>query len=312
MSTVLGIKANAGEESVVLVADTQFFLYGDYFKIINSKIRMGKSYALAFTGVADKYVEHFFSYIAGRRSFEQFMKYICDGKPQHPIFDLWNLAINNKPSAEEFAKSSFGSFFESKHPTKSKADQYVASLLSLVADINYNPVQTAVERRQFFEFMLLNGAYIRRESEKTDEPEELYNDLTELVIASNKPSIELFLVNSYGSLSKSSDSESVDYVTSGTGSKIVKEYIDSGEYERDSIVKEKINLDAITTSSAVWLAIGALKRALQDAKTGGHIELVVVKPDFIQSFGDKVRKDLSKAEEESYQEIADMFTVKPS
>ncbi len=267
MTTIIGLKTNDGEESIVLSADTQItFFNGDvaFRKMDFSKIRTGKNYALAYVGNLDKYVDSFFSYLKGRRDFESYIKFLSDKRMKQP---------------EDMLLS--------------------GELLS-----ERNPLEDAIRRGYFAELNLLNTfATIDDEDDENGS-----GGGVELIMISNFPSesgpeLKLHRATQYGILVPSSPKGELEYFALGSGKEIAKSYIDEMQWEDDSRFKKKIPMDEIDTANAIRIAIGAQKRAMRDASTGGVIELAVLRASRLDYYGDDLRKALEEAESAAYERI---------
>lgn len=168
-----------------------------------------------------------------------------------------------------------------------------------------NPVLAAIEAGYFPELALVNSDYYMREYDKKSF-EEISDGLIELIIATRNPSLGLYLVDSFGRVSSSSNS--IDYLVSGSGTEIVQTYMDEGGYQSDPIINIEVREDKIALPVAISLAIGAIKKASRDRDTGGPIDLVVVTQEAIETHGQEIRRYLAEAEREIYQRIVGKYS----
>jgi len=243
MTTILGIKTNTGEESIVLAADTRIGIYDDddelYATEKASKIRTGSFYALAFCGAVDSYMESLFNYISRKKNFQEFVSFISKGK-------------------------------EGGVPKKS----------------SFSPIAKAVKEKYFEALNYHNRFLAQRNDGKID-------DAVELVLAVNKPSLQLFNVDAFGNLNLSKKPGGLEYVCAGAGVDEINEYF-SQEYQSDILLKKnKITLDHITLPLALQMAVSAINKAsLADKGTGEVVDLVVLKKDKIDDHSSKALKSI--------------------
>jgi hypothetical protein len=310
MTTILGIKT-ADEEAVVLAADTQVSLYekGERTgKIISSKISTGKNYAIAFAGSVDKYVESFLSYLAGTKDIEKFIKFVTGEKdPERTLrflgFETRNLRkavqdITKKDSAKSDLEKILLGMLNGEIKPKTDADNLILGLIRRTEDPK--PLINAIAEGYLPELALTNRYLLRRTAGEED------SDTVELILATNDPIVELYHVNPFGDIRKVKTSD-LDYVCLGTGSELVKTYINEEQYEQDPLLKGKIKLDNVTIPLAIRLAICALKIASKDASTGGFVDLAVVRHGSIESHGKSIRGAIETAEEEAYGKIIKVY-----
>ena len=246
MTTILGIKTNTGEESIVLAADTRIGIYDDndelYATEKASKIRTGSFYALAFCGATDSYLESFFNYISRKKNFQEFVSFISQSK-------------------EEGAPKKFST----------------------------SPLAKAVKENYFEALNYHNRFLAQRNDGKID-------DAVELVLAVNKPSLQLFTVDAFGNLNGSKRPGGLEYVCAGAGVSEVHEYFSQQEYQSDALLKNnKVTLDHISLPRALQMAISAINKAsLTDKGTGEVVDLVVLKKDKIDDHSSKALKSIDQ------------------
>ncbi|MBI2110492.1 hypothetical protein HYT51_01810, partial [Candidatus Woesearchaeota archaeon] len=137
-------------------------------------------------------------------------------------------------------------------------------------------------------------------------------DETEIILAVNRPALELYHVDPYGNVNPVSTSEDLEYICLGSGSELAEGYIDEQDYKEDSYIPEKIrkegiSLDNVTIPIAGWLVINALRKARKDARTGGIIDIAVVTHDRIETIEPILRKRIEELEQEEYSEFLNKY-----
>ena len=166
--------------------------------------------------------------------------------------------------------------------------------------VNYKgPLARAVEIGYLKEFGQLNMFERLRDIEK-----EASN---ELILAVNQPHLELYYVDLFGNMHEIRSTEGVDYIAMGRAAYLAKKYIGDQEHEDDPFVGEHKDLDRVTLPFALRLAIGALKKAYKELNTGGNLDLVVVKQDGIDHYGDFIKKSMQRAENNLLQDIIERY-----
>ena len=119
------------------------------------------------------------------------------------------------------------------------------------------------------------------------------DDTIDLIIASNKPSLQLYNIDAFGNLLKTTRPGGFHCVYGGSGSKIVKDYLSEEEYKNDPDLKQlKISADDVTIPLALKLATKAMKKASKDSDTGDIVDLVVVKKYKIDNYCSEVLKSV--------------------
>jgi len=311
MTTILGIKTGSEEEGIILATDTQINLYdGETHtgKLISSKIRTGKNYAMAFSGNMDKYLEAFFSYIAGNREFDSLLK-LLTGKKDSDEFDLLgHLPKNLKKNFQELLKKGASASELERIILKMQKGEIVAGtdidnfVVKIARKMNEqkSPVENATQSKYFEELAMINRYLLLRDKSA---------DSVELILAVNKPLLELYHVDPFGNVKKV-ESEEMDYVCLGTGSDLVEKFIDDEQY-RDDPKLHDIKIDNLAIPSAIQLAIASLKIASKDVNTGGFIGLTVVQENSIENFSDFIQAEIASAESKAYDEIIKKYLPQP-
>ena len=248
MTTILGIKTNDGEEGVILAADTQLNFYEGnthtkkkgMFKLYTD--RQEKSWAIAFSGSSDKYLDSFFSYLHKHRTYEGFLKFISGIKredrfslpetvavvPRDVIKRGKSIAPTDTPTSlleQQLLKYSSG---EEKPQTE--IENFLYRVFAKLTEMKDDPVQEAIRTKHFEEFALHNRFYARRSSLAGEYDEE---NTPQLILASNKPRIDLFQVDVAGNLIAIPSSKELEYICLGSGQDHVEEYFEDTKYEKD-------------------------------------------------------------------------------
>ncbi|MFH1682716.1 MAG: hypothetical protein ABIA37_02875 [Candidatus Woesearchaeota archaeon] len=323
MTTILGIKSNLGEESIVLASDTQLNLYdgkNHTGKEKISKLRAGRSHLLAFSGNFDKYLESFFSYLTGRRSYESFVRFVSGIKkdaarsslpaflgnvPKEVAKHLRDITQNKKTQSE--SEKVFFGYLKEKTLPSTELEKYLTSFLEAVMQVKEDPVEEAVRTGYFKELAFLNRFYTKRAMEEEEET-------VELILASNKPALELYHVDHFGNLIEVMPSGDLEYLCLGSGSEHVNKYIDEAGYEQDLDIPElivdeikipgEISPDRISTKISKCLAYGAITEAIKkDPNTGGFVDLAVITKEKIKHYGPVIQTELGDAVKKVYLNI---------
>lgn len=314
MTTLLGIRANGEDEGVVLVADTQLNIAD--IKKETSKVWIGKNYALGFAGVLDKYLEGLFSYLSGRRDFQSYLRYVSGIRDEKLLKDLvisYNRPyreiarqvqelLSGKRGAQSEIEKAIVKSFKREDTPNNEIDAYFRNLFKPATE-SISPLSTAVKLKYFAELAILNRYSLKKNVE--------FDDTTEFLIAS-KEDLGLYHVDCFGGIRTVSPEQELEYLALGTGKELVEKYFDNVDYAEDSYIKEKagdkINLDNVSVRVACALAIGALKRGLQDKDSGAPIEVVTIRKTAITSYLSLMREKLNRAEYEGYDTILEKET----
>lgn len=325
MSSILGLKTNAGKEAIVLAADTQLSFYDEDNKPTKkkstSKIRVGRNYAIAFAGVHNKDLEAFFSYLQGNREFDGYLKFIAKKRTPAELQNLAYLLNCASKSTQKRAREIAGANPQALSPIENsiremlknekkptEIDSLLIEVFNKLKDVK-SPVEEAIGTGVFQEFGLYNRyAYKKRKEENDDDD----GDETELILAVNSPELELYNVDPYGNVTAMGDSGELEYLCMGSGSDEIRRYIDEEQYDDDPALKENIKLDNITIPVALRLAIRCLKRPVsKDVTTGGIIELVLVTENRIEYYGDELKTMMENAEKKTYEAIIRRYLPEP-
>jgi len=313
MTTIIGIKTNAGEEGIVLAADTQLNMYKEgkntgkkYF----SKLRVGELYAIAFEGTVDKYVEAFFNYLAGKRDFMSFIKFLANSKkesdqqslvetiqfPKELAEHVQKLVDKTvKPSNMERVLLKYVS--DATQPT-TKLESFFTKVLQSIADIKQDPIGEAIKTKYFAEVALLNRFYSKREEDTVD--------ATSLILATQEP-LGLYRVDSYGNVIESSGSDGLEYFCSG-GAEAAEKYFDEEQYDDDPTIPMKISLDNITIPIALRLAVSAIKKqGAEDVDTNSFVDRAVVTKEHIKLY--RIKRVVEKAADRDYEETENKYAA---
>tara|TARA_B100000315_G_C14561203_1_gene580678 strand:- start:369 stop:1406 length:1038 start_codon:yes stop_codon:yes gene_type:complete len=329
MTAILGIKTNDGaEEGVILASDTQLNFYeGDIhtkkkemFKLFTD--RQEKSWAIAFSGISDKYLHSFFSYLQKHRTFEGYLKFNSRKKneesfsltesvavvPKEVLKQVTSILRDQAPSSvleEELLKYQSGEV-----KPKTEVDRFLYGIFKKLSDINDDPVQEAIRAKHFNEFALHNRFYTQRYMFSGDEEDDELST-PQLILASNKPRIDLYQVDVAGNLAGVPSSKELEYICLGSGSPQVEAYFDEAKYEKDpnipksAVVNSKISLDQIDLRTAYWLAYGAITDAIiQDPNTGGLVDMVIVTKEKVTHLGPEVQEEITSGVRSIYERMS--------
>jgi len=279
MTTIVGIKT---EDAVVLVSDTRINYYqgaeNTRVKDEESKITWTDHYALAASGSYSKHLGAFYTYLRGKKSLDQYLRFIANRKQKDVAYtdELVSVLLHLQEKYRENLPDGLGDKLK-----QSPSD----------------PVQRAIAREYFFEFNALNRLMLKR---KTDDDED--DPGAELAIATRSPTVDLYRVDIMGNVLPTKDIGDFDIVYLGSGSETAYEYFDNEQYLSDPLLKRQFKRDemkseALTIPLACWLGIGAVKRAAEhDTQTSAYVDWAVITKDKVSFFGPDIRKVMKQAE----------------
>ena len=289
--------------------------------------RQEKSWAIAFSGSSDKYLDSFFSYLHKHRTYEGFLKFISGIKredrfslpetvavvPRDVIKRGKSIAPTDTPTSlleQQLLKYSSG---EEKPQTE--IENFLYRVFAKLTEMKDDPVQEAIRTKHFEEFALHNRFYARRSSLAGEYDEE---NTPQLILASNKPRIDLFQVDVAGNLIAIPSSKELEYICLGSGQDHVEEYFEDTKYEKDPNIpdsafpKSKISFDQININAAFWLAYGAVTDAIiQDPNSGGLVDMVIVKKDKVTHLGPEVQEAITDEVRSIYKRMSQDLIPKP-
>lgn len=312
MTTILGVKT---EGAIILAADTQMNFYVGEERTRKkdaSKIRIiNNSYAIAHAGNNHTYLDAFFSHI-GRDSSDMFFRYLQKRKalPQDlgwftilqamsklrkRVMDVTNDKKGVKPTDIESAVISHIDELVQEKEFESSFDHLVTQMFyGLQKGSETKPLERAVKSRYLLELYLLNLGYAIKTKEDPSESG------TELIIAANKPHLELYFFNHLGAGTDVENPEGVDYIAKGSGAEHVDSYIENEEFNEDKNIPDEykpIRPSNLTPAIGIDLAIAAIKHAkTKDDDTGGIVEFAVVTETDVDEYGPRLRKAMQGAE----------------
>ncbi len=148
-------------------------------------------------------------------------------------------------------------------------------------------INRAIEKQRFIEILFMNADYVR-ESRSTEQT-------NEFLFAINKPSIELYHIDSYGNLLLCD--KNINYMVIGSGSEDAQSYIN------EQLEGETYDSSNIDIKIAIKLGRDALRKAKKDIKTGLPMDLVILKKDSIKVYGKRISDAIEKAEEKELESI---------
>ena len=338
MTTILGIKTNDGlEEGIILAADTQLNFYEgsthtkkkEMFKLYSD--RQEKSWALAFSGCSDKYLNSFFSYLQKHRGFEGYLKFISGKKRPADISLLEMLTVipkeiikrtnsfDSSTNPLSTIEAELAKYLNGQKKPESPMDELIYHIVKKIQQMNADPVQEAIRKKHFAEFDLHNRFYSRRCTIEGSDSEYDAEDTPQLILASNKPRIDLYQVDVAGNLVGIPSSKELEYVCLGSGQTQVEEYVDEAKYEKDpnipksALSNSKISLDQIDLKAAFWLAYGAVTDAIvQDPNTGGLVDMVIVTKDKVTHLGPEVQEAITTKVRSVYENMSQDMLPSPA
>lgn len=237
MTTIIGIRANEGDDAIVLAADYQLGIYnGDELvsKRRIPKLQTGEFWAIGDAGEDDGDMIKFYGMLRGNRRYR---------------------------SSKEHASK---------------------------------VIERAVNERSFNEVLEINKSVRARKSLESTHS---------FILAVNKPSLELFLVDEFGNLQTIPEEREIDYLVIGSGSDLVHKYVD------DSLSNEKLDRCKISVESAIKLATDLMRVAERDGASGLGYDLVILQENSIDRWGAEIKKALSVAEKEVVRKIVDHYTT---
>ncbi|RMD65595.1 hypothetical protein D6817_05735 [Candidatus Pacearchaeota archaeon] len=245
MTTIVAIRTNAGEDGIVLAADTQSNVYsGEELdtKSIGYKMWVGRNWALAYTGVYTPELVRLKGMLSGLKRYH-----------------------SSEDRAKEIIKRAL---------TPRKSGQ-----------------------RVFEEVLELNSRVRSKGS---------IEDCLEFVLATNEPEFGVWHVHEFGVLrnayefAKAEGLEiSFENIVIGTGSEIVRSYLDEISEGADGI-----DVTEITLPVAIRVASNAVFKARRDAATGGTVDLAVLTRNSVKAFGREIERKVRQAEISCVEEIA--------
>jgi 20S proteasome alpha/beta subunit len=151
-----------------------------------------------------------------------------------------------------------------------------------------NPILEAIKTNYFAALNMFNRYQTKRNEGSVD-------DAIDLIMATNKPNLNLYHVDAFGNLVKPSRQNGLEYVCAGSGSKQVTDFFHDEEYLNDADFKtKKIKIDNITMSAAIQLATKAMKKATKDSETGDLLDLVVIRKNKIDNYCSEVLQAVDK------------------
>ena len=185
--------------------------------------------------------------------------------------------------------------------TKSALDLFITGLIQNILTPP-DPIQEALRSSVFYEAADLNRHFTRRNREKEEEIG--LDDYTEFAIATNSP-LGLNTVDLFGGIKKLQiGSGDIDYISMGSGSEFLDQYLRQGTYRDDPELKEyspefhtNFRIDSISSRCAYELAYGAMMYATKrDQHSGGVIEIVTLRPNIIIPHKVTIKKAIREAE----------------
>lgn len=310
MTTIVGLKTNFGEEAVVLAADTQVSISVADNETYNCKDKMcklhlGKNYALSFTGLFDEPVEFFLEYLSGEQDYDCFCNHVLTKRSFFldlvtiPSADLRTRLKNilQEKVVPSSLEKVIKTYLTEEGKRKTELDLFLTSYLTEMKDAPMDPVLRAVKRGYFHEFMMLNS--YQSKCNKGD----LVN-CGELMLAVNKPKLELYQVDAFGNLVECSYHSRVRISAIGSGADPIAEYFQKKRYKQDLVLKaKKVNLYKLDLPAAIILVAKLMQTAAQDLFTGETLDLAVVRRKQI----DVYEQNFNELQDEIYRRVANQY-----
>lgn len=274
MTTILGLKTQTGIEAVVIGSDTQVTYFDEdgtptgKKKIV--KVICGKNWVLGHAGKDDARLFYFNRMMLGKSK------------------------AGNESSEEKTSDK------------KITPDQRISMAID-----TYMKYGDKFDGPHFPEVNTLNTRVYRKIDESEDEKsrKEEFDSLHCFILVSNQPQVGLWRVDEYGSLkppAKDDETESLEYVVIGSGSKIVRKYI------KDQIEDEKINPMEVDIPKALDLVRNCIdKAASKDIYTGMPIDLVVLTPFDLKFPGERIHEASLRAGAEEFRRVMEEYNKPP-
>lgn len=182
-----------------------------------------------------------------------------------------------------------------------KKEEIKNMILKAVEKYKENPTHTKGWgfEPHFYEINSLNTAVMNR---REDENGEI--DIHDFILAVNLPELGLYRVDGHGNLKESSKNRPFKYLSIGSGSDKVYEYI-SGLVDND-----EIDPSHITIPIAIQIVKKSFKKAEEEINTDGIPDYVILTKDSIRTYGDEIRKSMEDAYEKILNEIGLKYEVK--
>jgi 20S proteasome alpha/beta subunit len=147
--------------------------------------------------------------------------------------------------------------------------------------IRENPINEAIKRKYFEALNIFNRYMVKRDKNDID-------GTIELILAVNKPKLNLYRVDAFGNLLNSDKPGGLEYVCGGSGASSIKDFFQNNDYKKDpTLAPLKISMDNINVATAVRLATRAMRVAAKDPETGDLIDLVILRKNKIYNYESK-------------------------
>lgn len=235
VTTILGIKATAEKEGIVLFSDTQISINQegkDVEKRTKNKIIVGSFWAMGFSGILNSELIKFYNFLKGMKQY------------------------NSSPELVE------------------------------------KTVMEAIEKKYFEKVNILN-----RNNRKNNVE---LNDLNIFLLAINKPTLKMYIIDEFGNLSFPTENNEIPYLTIGS-TKIAEDYLEN--------VIDKLDPDKFGIDSAIKIGFEAMRKAENDIHTGGPIDLVVLTKENIKSYGKMINNEIEKAYNNTIETISSKYSL---
>lgn len=167
--------------------------------------------------------------------------------------------------------------------------------LPTISTSGISPLERAISDKHIWEFELCNRLYLKRGGD--------FDEASEFILATNKPRLSLYHVDSMGNVAPAVEHEGVNSFALGGSASNLGGYLSSHEYEDDPFVAPHIDPDNITLPVAIRIAIGALKKAYKHIDAGGTPDMAIITRNTVEAHGDFLRKAITEAETGAWQAI---------
>jgi len=316
MTTIVGVKTPNG---IVIGGDSclqHFDLKGkETESSFGTKIHVGDYHALASSGWHDGYYEAFEEYLAEKVGLAYYLATIADNCNSRSFDSLVgdvrpkiSKGIEKILSEAGEVKTLFRALQGYTSGVSKKSKELAKLLDDYLEENSIHPIDYALKDQIFRELALLNRLRRERYRPHIDEKP----DDSELLIAINDPKLELYLVEGSGVMRTPLVTEDIRYLTSGSGSEDVENYIDHEKWKKDPLVKGEIGLvrpHRLRLNQTIWMVLGAITYAsTRDVYTGGDVHIAVVEEGKITNHTLAIETELSEVKRRVYRKVAKAHT----
>jgi 20S proteasome alpha/beta subunit len=314
MTTILGIKAEGG---IVLAADSQLNVEGDDGKVkmtLQKILNFNDAHCLAFTGTVNRYVERYFSDME-KGQLDGFYRFLLRDRAI-PLNEGLLMLI----ARQALVKPRQSSIRKPKKSDKAtlarimgRESRQTDSLLEQYTMFNYKllkgsqemvPLQRAIEGSLSTGVVVLNIASAHKFDANPSE------EGIELIVARSKPDPQLYSVGVLGNVKPVTAAEGIEYISKGSGSEHVVDYIDNERYRNDKELRDvTISTGRLSLGAAMDLAIRAVEFAIEkDESSGDLVEYAVITEQGVDNYATMQRTEIQDAKTKVREEAKQKYS----